>query len=360
MSGKPQVKPIQAFTGLRGLAALSVVAYHFRDGLAEHVPSFAISAAGEGFLAVDIFFILSGFVIYLNYRWMFDDFNMRSAKAFVVARFARIYPVHFFMSLLFLINPLTVLIFSKAKDLGSRYDLSYYFMNLLLVHNWGLTSRVEWNIPSWSISTEWFAYLMFPVFLMGIARKKKNPVVIVVEMLGLLAGLAAFFFFVGASSIGDSIPQFGLLRCLLEFLVGTGLCRFYLLTGTPGPRVNLGLLALVLGLIATTIGFSLPDYLLLPASFTLLILCLTSDRSLLCKALSWKPLLALGEISYSLYMVHYFVKDWVKFATPEHAETSLTIFFLYLALALSAATLLYFAVEKPGRQLFRSMKLKKV
>ncbi len=351
--------PISAFTGLRGLAALGVVAYHFRDGLDGHVPLFAMSALDQGFLAVDLFFILSGFVIYLNYRWMFENFTLLSAKIFIVARLARIYPVHLFMSLLFLINPVSILLLSHAKDLGSRYDVGYYVMSLFLIHNWGLTSHVEWNIPSWSISTEWFAYLMFPILLLGIGRSKEAPHLIVVKVIGLLAALAAFFLLVGADSIGDDIPRFGLARCLLEFMVGIEICRFYLLMKAPPPRIAFGLFVLAAGLVAVTALCALSDFMLVPAAFALLILSLTSGRSVVSRLLSLRPLLWLGEISYSLYMAHYFIKDWVKFANADGAIPPVTLFFLFMTTALFAGWAVYICIEKPGRRVFRAHALRK-
>jgi len=358
MAQKPYIQPIPAFTGLRGLASLAVVAYHFRDALQGHVPDTVVAALGQGFLAVDLFFILSGFVIYLNYRWMFDDFSLRSTRLFVAARLGRVYPVHLFVSLAYLLNPVTIMLFSTARDLGTRYDPGYYLMSLFLVHNWGLTNAVEWNVPSWSISTEWFAYLMFPLLLIGLKSRTSRPRAIVARMVGIFLVLAVFFALAGVQSIGENIPQFGVLRCLLEFLAGIALCQLYLTVKPPRQLLNAGLLIAALGLTVITIGLDLPDFLFIPAAFALLLFSLTTNEAPLSKLLSIGPLQWLGEISYSLYMIHFLIKDWVKFASGSYAPTP-ALFALYIALALAAAFAVHILIEKPGMQLFKSRSLKK-
>jgi peptidoglycan/LPS O-acetylase OafA/YrhL len=355
---KPSVKPVPAFTSLRGLAAIWVVAYHFRESLAGSLPRLAFSLLGEGFLAVDLFFILSGFVITLNYRWMLEDLTLGTAKLFIVARLARIYPVHLFMCLLFLINPVCILLFSTARDLGARYDPGYYLLSLLLMQNWGLASQLEWNNPAWSISTEWFVYLMFPALLLGLKRLPNTVPTIAGAIIVVLAALALLFDRAGLASIGDAIPQFGLARCLCEFLVGMGLCRLTRLVAAPGTLLTLGLLGLAGALVVATIGFALPDFILLPGACALVITALASERSPLGGWLARKPLLWLGEISYALYMTHYFVKDWIKFAGL--ALPGPAIFLLYLSLVLLAGLAVYYGIEKPGRQYFRSIALKNV
>ena len=111
-------------------------------------------------------------------------------------------------------------------------------------------------------------------------------------------------------------------------------------------------------MLGATIEFGLNDFLLLPASFALLIFALAVDRSPLSRLLACKPLLWLGEISYSLYMVHYFVKDWLKFAGAD--QPSPALFSLYLTLVMAAGLAVHLLIEKPGRQFFRAAALRKV
>src|SRR5207253_1604119 len=97
-----------------------------------------------------------------------------SLRRFFVARFARIYPLHAFMMAVLLLNPLAQL-FSRAGLDDARYDPSYFFLSLLMIQNWGFTGHLAWNIPAWSISTEWFAYFLFPPFAYLVVKASPKP-----------------------------------------------------------------------------------------------------------------------------------------------------------------------------------------
>src|SRR5216684_1190536 len=109
MRGISRVAPL---TSIRGLAAWWVAAYHFRDYLPATPDSWIVAIAARGFYAVDLFFILSGFVLHLNYSHLFLSPNRESLHKFAAARFARVYPLHLFMMLVFLFNPLMIALFS--------------------------------------------------------------------------------------------------------------------------------------------------------------------------------------------------------------------------------------------------------
>jgi peptidoglycan/LPS O-acetylase OafA/YrhL len=218
------------------------------------------------------------------------------------------------------------------------------------MQNWGLTSRLDWNIPAWSISTEWFAYLVFPILLIGIGRNRDQGWILLIKLAATLSVLAGFFAIAGVSSLGENIPQLGLARCLLEFLVGAGLCRLALQTANP-PILSPVLLSLTLGLVLLSLAVGLADFLLLPTAFAALIFALADHGAPFGRLIACRPLVWLGEISYSLYMIHYFVKDWLKFIGGDRA--GLLSFMVYLLATLVAALALHRLVERPGRRFFR-------
>ena len=117
---RPQVIP--ALTSVRGIAAWWVVLYHFRENLPSRSPEWLLALTAHGYLAVDLFFILSGFVLALNYAESFRG-SLAGATNFYQLRFARIYPLHFVMLMLFLLNPLAIALFSAGGD-ASAYGLS--------------------------------------------------------------------------------------------------------------------------------------------------------------------------------------------------------------------------------------------
>jgi peptidoglycan/LPS O-acetylase OafA/YrhL len=347
MSGVRAATPqIGALTAIRGLAAWWVVAYHFREYAPSGLPDWAHRLLAQGDNAVDLFFVLSGFVIALNYRSWFGAADLPGTLHFYLLRLARVYPLHLAMLGLFLLNPLAILLFSGHGDPGPRYDPAYFVMSLFLVQNWGFTRELAWNVPAWSISTELFAYLLFPLMLAGAARAARGPRSTIL-LIGLLLGLLAAVFIAQGLSLGGDIPRFGLLRCVVEFAVGVLLCR---LAGQLGDYRRLCIPAALLGLACyATIFLGVPDAAVVPLAFTLLILALSEPRALPARCLDLGWLRAIGVVSYSTYMVHYFVRDWVKFGLVDGIGPDPLACLAYVALTAIGSVVLYRLVEVPGR-----------
>ena len=180
-------------------------------------PVLADGQTAHGYLAVDLFFILSGFVLALNYAESFRR-SLAGATDFYRLRFGRIYPLHFVMLMLFLLNPLAVALFSASGD-TSAYGWDYFVLSLFLVQNWGFSTELAWNDPAWSISTEVFAYLFFPLAAMLMGRVNMTVGAALLVMVALLITLALAAQAEGGS-LGFDIPGFGLTRCCLQFLLG--------------------------------------------------------------------------------------------------------------------------------------------
>ncbi|MFT8245527.1 acyltransferase family protein [Roseomonas sp. BN140053] len=344
------VQPIPALTSVRGLAAWWVVLFHFVPDLLAVAPPALIRFANQGYLAVDLFFQLSGLVIALNYAPQFRRFEWNRFRRFLALRLARIYPLHLVALCLFLINPIAIDLFSAQGETGGRYDPAYFLLSLLLVQNWGLTSVLAWNVPAWSISTEWFAYLAFP-FLVLLANRGARGLFSTLACLAVLLGaLAALAPPIG---LGGDIPGFGLLRCVLGFGIGVLICRLHALRqGRARAESDLCVL-LALGCFGAYAVLPLPDSLIMPLGFLLLIFGLADNAALASRLLRWPVLESIGLVSYSTYLIHYFVKDWVKFllVRPEVPEAVPVL--AYLLVTALASVLLYRLVEVPGRRALR-------
>ena len=341
----PKPAAIDAFTSLRGLAAWWVVLYHFHPG---GLPGPLAAVVQQGYLAVDLFFVLSGFVIWLNYAPSLRDPSWTSTGRFLRARLARIWPLHAVMSALYLSVPASVLLFSSVGDPGPRFAPGYYLASLFLVHNWGWFEEIGWNVPSWSISTEWAAYLLFPLAVPLLLRLR--TVAARLAMIAcLLIAIGLLFDATRTASLGDDIAHLGLARCLLEFSIGAILCQLYV-DGRTGSR------ALLLGAAAAlALAYALrlaPDWAVMPAAFACLILALTTGRN---RLLGGRTLARLGEISYSTYLAHYFLKDWTKFLLVRPGIPEWVVFAAYLGATLIASALLYRWVEKPGQKWMRQL-----
>jgi peptidoglycan/LPS O-acetylase OafA/YrhL len=308
--------------------------------------SWWLQVVNYGYLAVDLFFILSGLVIYINYHADFERLDIRKAMYFYGKRLSRIYPLHLVILLLYLLNPLAILLFSNAGDLSDRYSISYYFLSLLLVQNWGFTQDLEWNIPAWSISTEFAAYLLFPLLVFGLKRVARWGAFSTFGLfVFLLLGLSFLFSGFGAQSLGQSIAEIGVYRCILEFSLGLALGHCFLQARGQIQRVSqLAFVLLIVWLAASFLigGADARDYWVAPAAFVLLIAVFLDDDSVIAKLFGARVPYYLGEISYSTYLVHYFVKDWVKFLSP---ELGIGQFFLYIACVFLLSMVLYRHVE---------------
>ncbi|MDB5366284.1 MAG: uncharacterized protein JWM77_2211 [Rhodospirillales bacterium] len=348
---------LHALTGLRGLAAWWVAFYHFRFEFPVGMPDWALPLAGHGYLAVDLFFILSGFILALNYAERVGTRDSGSVRAFLIARVARIWPLHAVMSLLFLINPLAILFFSTQKELAGRYPIEHWLMSLVLIQNWGFTNKLDWNVPAWSISTEWAAYLLFPLLVAVAWRIARTRLAALVCLAVMLAAIAGFFAALGVPSLDTDIPHHGLPRCLLEFTTGLFLYRAWRLGSVSAAAHFLFVAVAIACITAYALGAG-PDWALLPTGFAALIVTLASPRGP-ARVLAWAPILFLGEISYSTYLAHWFVRDWTKFLVMDRYGEILPLV-VFLAATLIASVALFYLVEKPGRSWTRKVLTKRI
>lgn len=343
-------EPLRALTCIRGLAAWWVVMFHFREALPAGTSRWAIDIAGYGYLAVDLFFLLSGYVIALNYAKIFQRFDYSQTIYFILLRIGRIYPLHVFMMAIFLVNPLAIILFSAHGDPGQRYEPTYYIMSLALIQNWGFTDILAWNVPAWSISTEWFAYLIFPLLAFYVLRKINSISSGLLHIIAILTILAWLCHELGLTDLGDKIEKFGLTRCCIEFSCGIILWRLRMLR--PVLAQGEGGMAVVAGLLCVVISLQPPmkDYYLVPLGFALIIWGLTDVNALPARLLAGRALEGVGLVSYSTYMVHYFVKDWVNFLLVRPEIPDIVPFPTYIAVTAVASVLLYHAVELPSRR----------
>ncbi|MBV8091997.1 MAG: acyltransferase [Acetobacteraceae bacterium] len=350
-------KQIPALTAIRGIAAWWVVLYHFSEQLRFVVPSPALIIIGRGYLAVDLFFVLSGFVIALNYAAMFEAATVEVYLRFLMLRLARIYPLHLFIMLLFLANPAAIALFSSSAHIGQRYDPIYFVASLFLVQNWGF-DYLAWNIPAWSISTEWFAYLVFPAiaWVTSVTSRTISSAWFCISV--LLIALAAATVSIGGGSLATSIVPTALARCVLEFSMGVYLFRVYARRdGLSRGHGNLaGLAALIC--FGSYLFVPLPDYALVPLGIVFLIHALTDETCLLSRALSLRALEMAGLVSYSTYLAHYLIKDWTKFLLVRPGIPAIVPVANYLLLVAIASVVLYRYIEVPGRRAFRALSLR--
>ncbi len=329
---------LRALTGVRGLAAWLVVLYHLRGAIAG-LPPAAERVLAKGYLAVDFFFLLSGFVIWLSWGERLRGGGTATAMRFWQKRVARVWPLH--LAMLGVAMTLALLYALTGRS-DAAFRLQDLPAHLLLMQNWGLADPLRWNYPAWSISCELAAYLLFPLLAAAVdwrARASSTLVALIVLALGILYAAMA-----GVVSLGHDIPRFGVVRCLCEFAAGTLVAALYLRR----PSVIVPVAAAAALLIAW--GGGAPEPLVVPAAFAalLLVAALTAGRR--GNPLEWRWVHYLGEISYATYLSHYIswkVFQLVFVRVPGPVGPVLVAGYLLLVLAASA--FLYRYVERPAQ-----------
>jgi peptidoglycan/LPS O-acetylase OafA/YrhL len=328
-----------ALTSIRGIAAWWVVLFHLRLLLAPWIPAAGVRLLGQGNLAVDLFFVLSGFVIALNYGDRLAG-DWRATGDFLYRRFARIYPLHLLILAGFAAYAGAAILFGSATMEGQ--DPGYFAASLLLVQNWGFFGQLKWNVPAWSISTEAFAYLLFPILLRLAAPARRPSWVLAGLVLLLGLSIPAFFAAMG-DDFPDAIPQTGLFRCVVQFAMGMLLHALW--RRLRGRRLGLPLLGTAAAL---ALAYGLVGLPVVALAWAALVLGL----ALAGKGPLDRPFLVwLGRISYATYLCHYLALAVFKLLFVEEGRpVPPALLALYLLAVLAASALLYHGFERPAQK----------
>lgn len=355
-----RVKPeIASLTGIRALAAFLVLLLHADQNIPVSITR--IGVVSRGYLGVDLFFLLSGFILTYVY---FDSMQRTSGRKFAIFmwhRFIRLYPVHITV----LAALVVVVLGAERLGLNLRSPESFTFgalpWQVLLIHAWGVTDQVSWNVPSWSISAEWFAYLCFPFVAAGLGRGTDPRVFLVIAVVSL--GTAALVFsMAGWALSGAWIAPSALVRIAGSFVCGAALCRYAVLRRALERKSAFNDAAAMVALLAFLVGPSLgvPDFALL-ALLAIFIASLSMSNGITAWLFSLAPMVWLGEISYSLYMVHFpvlralsivFKPD--RLAAMESA-VAIGVYCFCIGICVAVAAGLYYLVERPLRIRLRNV-----
>lgn len=302
------VETIQSHHALRGIAALFVLLFHFRDVTPSVGQAIDARTAffSTGFIWVDFFFMLSGFILSHVYGTTLASVagpqRAQSVRSFYLARLARIYPLHFATLVAMIAVELSAYSFRpEIADAFASETLDGWSIvkHLTLTHSWVTMEGLAWNVPSWSISTEAFAYLLLPL-LVPMAHHAKWTVRALLPLTALAIYVHTFANF---SNVENQQP---LARCMAGFITGMLLHHIWRYGGErlPSTATLLQLAAASGAVAALHYGWSQAWVLI---SFACLIVATADDRGPVVRALALRPLLLLGTLSYSLYMTHWII-----------------------------------------------------
>lgn len=358
-SSRPTDLP--SLTPLRGLAALWVIFYHFTWQYFPQLNSEAFTQAiAKGYLAVDLFFLLSGFVLTHVYLATFQQgATARDYRAFLAARVARVYPLHLFVLAAFVIAEFVFAHGRAVMPLDGPLSVTAIFANIFMLQ--GLDAlRLSWNYPAWSISLEFAAYLVFPLVLPLLCQGNRLRRVVVAAG---CAAIVAWLAFATEDGLNQWSGSLALARCLPEFFLGSlaygiyrsGRWAIWLQRDTT--------LLVTVTALALMLHSGVHDALIVPL-FVLLILSAVSNRGRGAAWLNCRPLAWLGDVSYSTYLLHGFMLYLAGRALPylfstvdpgqlSFAQAALTAAAM-LGATLLAAAWTYRIVELKGRTFLRA------
>jgi peptidoglycan/LPS O-acetylase OafA/YrhL len=362
-----------ALDSWRGIAALVVALFHFQAAGS----FYDLAIVRHGNLAVPFFFVLSGFVITHAYRSNLNDRG--DGLRFVIRRFGRLYPLHFFTLMILVGLELLKLIASQFGFHGSEgpfqnsNSIPALIANVFLLHAVIPFPDVSWNAASWSISTEFYTYLIFLLVYLASPPRRR-----VLAAFGTFCLAGCFLLYLELT-----VPQLnvaagmGMAQCVFGFFAGNLTYESYLrLRGNP----------LVTGtlpeLFATIVMFLLfwikPRFISGDIiAFGVVILLFAVQGGAISRWMRNRVLQRLGELSYSIYLLHFIVfalmfvavrllqakTGWPLLALRDGLEIMTfgppwvmdLVAFAYLCVVIVLAMGTYRWIEVPGRRMFNRL-----
>jgi peptidoglycan/LPS O-acetylase OafA/YrhL len=346
---QPRPPQLKALTSIRFFAALHVALFHLVRPFALWGP-FA-GFMGAGYTGVSFFFLLSGFI--LTYSHAHEPATGPAfRRRFYFARFARIYPVYFLITL--------AAGYVLRSQFAQHVHILAFAAQLLVVQTWSVRMVSFFNVPAWSVSVEVFFYAVFPFLFLRLRPSSRLRGMIAIGIFWLLAIalplLAVWKFPAGAWHEENGNFVFFIRRfppaALPEFLAGISLGWLYL--RFPPSRIQ-GLLFTLAGAAGLLVTLVFADHLpfvvlhnglLIP--FQALLLVGLTQPNLISRLLANPVLLLLGEASYSLYLVHYILNLWLD--DRFHLDDGFHSLAIKLSLAIATSIALHLLVERPSRK----------
>ena len=346
-------RSLKALTGIRFFAAFYVVVFHTRVGqvLSEHGFHAAGNFFASGYLAVPLFFLLSGFILAYTYEGQIE--RPGDHRRFWEARFARIWPVY-----------AVSLLMSSLPSFTMPHP-GPALATIFMVQAWNpfdIGMAGSWNGVCWTLSVEAVFYILFPWYQTWLEEKTSRA-----QLLSV-AGMLLLCVAINSGSRSWGYKPEGIwhwiplpIPHLPEFFTGVGLGNLYLrrLTNESSESLPGRGLWTYASLLATLALLCLPANRwtsTVVVAFAALLFGLAAEKTLLSRFLSTNAMLLGGGISYSVYLVQMPVKNWVQLITSAMHLNSEALRFLITATVLIGVSLILFkAVEDPARKVLRGV-----
>lgn len=343
----PAKTDIPALTGLRGIAALWVLALHYTLGAGREGTGFLFDVAAHGAQGVVVFFALSGFILaYVYDRQFTGGISAKAYGAFIHARVARVYPLHLLTLLAWYF-----ILYQSGILVRPQDNAGSFLMSLTLTQAWGPINYLSWNEASWTISVEAFCYLLAPVMIV-LAPKRSAVFGLILAALCVWATYwAPYYKFLAAQGLNPHelfVYGTGLFHYTLMFVAGIAILPVSRRLATQRPIYSDLIAAAGFCFLLYTCTLASTDWWALFGSL-LLILGLARNEGIGRVAFGNSLVVWLGEISFALYLTHIGVRTLVQYYYPETHWT------MEVLAAFSVATALHYGFEKGARNFVRGI-----
>lgn len=296
----------QALDGWRGVCALIVAIFHL--GVYNHF--YGVPLIRHAFFCVDFFFVLSGFVIAAVSLSRVKD--SESLKLFIVRRVGRIYPLHVVVLMAFLgvelakLGAVSLGVHFRLEPFSDATSVQSFFSNLFLLQAFGIHQELTWNVPSWSISSEFYVNILFGVLLfLTVTLSMRGRA----GVFALLLATGAIILMMQAKHGIDASYDFGFFRCLYGFCCGVFVWLLYRRSSSRPLHFASAceLVAITsVGLFITFTGRTSLSF-AAPVLFSLVVYIFAFQGGCVSRLLMCNPCQLLGRLSYSIYLVHTFI-----------------------------------------------------
>jgi peptidoglycan/LPS O-acetylase OafA/YrhL len=356
-SAKPARKPsLPALTGIRTLLAFNIVLFHFTPPYLGPLRPFV----QNGFVFVNVFFLISGFILTYNY---FDRGASLDKREFWLARFSRLYPVYL---LVLIISMKMVQLEWQARPAGQFW--AGMILSPMLLQGLSPTLATFWNTVAWTLSCEVVFYAAFP-WLIRLPWPRKPSRLIFLILLFWIGNMlpSQLYLHLNPDHLTEPVTRYTSttwirflkytpLPYACTFLAGMALARLQVVTTiTQRQRFAIAAAALAaLGVFFYRISPHVPYLvmhggLLLPL-FAAMIFGLSGSHPI-SSIFAWKPILLIGESSYCLYLLHFNVYLLLHlYHIPERLHIAAFDPWISYAILILLALVVYRFIENPSRK----------
>lgn len=334
-------KDIRSLTGIRGIAAVYVMVGHYFSSGNKVVPnSLVLSFINRGYLSVDLFFILSGFLMCVTSGHYFNNkVDAKDYLTFLKKRFSRIYPIYF-------------IVLNVSFILFNTDNIKSYISSILLV-NVVLYKYGQILEPIWSLSAEWITYMIFPFLFFLILKFNRKFILIAMPIVAIviLSLISYKVYKLGFYRLLNIVSINGLTKCIADYLIGIVVFLVYSID-FEFKWINSFQIATVLLLI----GLLCIPYtdVLIVVLMGALVMSISYGKGIINRVLSHPVFYFLRLISYSVYLIHYFF-IYTPYYKNFHFNDPLVVSIRMIAIlvTIASASFCYYYIEIPSLNYLR-------